>query len=106
VVSGPPGPPGRRLAGAELDPVAGRLLQVVSDDLLELGLPLAAGPGHPGGHALVQDGPVALGKGGVGGVAQQQVAEPEGVLTAEARPVGPDQLLAGEGQQVPVNPGP
>jgi hypothetical protein len=106
VVSGPPGQPGRRLVGAELGPVAGRLLEVVPDDLLELGLPLAAGPGHPGGHALVQGGPVALGQGGVGGVAQQQVAEPEGVLAAEARPAGLDQLLAGEGAQVPVHPGP
>jgi hypothetical protein len=55
------------------------LIEVVADDLLELGQALAGGPLEPVGELFVEGSPIGLGEGGVRGVADQDVAKPEGV---------------------------
>jgi hypothetical protein len=62
----------------EFPAVGDRLLEVVSDDLVQLDERAVAV--EPIGEALVQFGPEALGKSVVGGVPDQQVAEAERVL--------------------------
>ena len=78
---------------SELDEVAMRLLEVVADDLLEL---LAAAV-EPAGEALVEVSALALRDAFVGRVADEDVAEAEGVVD---RLVGTDQLLANERGQL------
>ena len=83
---------------AELVEVAARLLEVVAEDLVQLDQALAVLL-EPGGEAPVEVGAGRLGEGVVGGVADQQVAEAEGVLAREQRPVRADQPLAHERSQ-------
>lgn len=70
---------------------------MVADDLVllyELGVLV-----QPVRETLVQVRPRRLRKPFVRGVADQQVAEAEGVVSGDARPVGPDELLADEGHE-------
>src|SRR5205823_14711034 len=76
----------------ELVEVAARLLEVVAEDLIQLDQALAVLL-EPGGEAPMEVGAGRLGEGVVGGVADQQVAEAEGVLAREQRPVRADQPL-------------
>ena len=74
-------------------------LQVVGEDLLELldaSLPDAL---EPVGEPLVQLGPERLGRGLVGGVADQLVAEPERVLARERRPIRPEHVASDQAHQ-------
>ena len=86
---------------AQLGPVAVGGIEVVADDLLELGEALAGRPLKPVGEALVELGPLGLRQGGVGGVADEDVAEAEGIARAQLGPVGPDELLPDEGEEGP-----
>ena len=79
----------------ELGAIAARLLQVVAEDLVELDQ-IAAVLGEPAGEALVQLRPRRLRERVVGGVADQQVPEAEGVLAGKLALVGADELLANE----------
>ena len=85
----------RRVRLPQLGLVASRLLEVVAEDLVRLD-EIVAVLFEPVGEALVQFGSGGLGQGVVGGVADQQVAEAEGVVSGELGPVGADQLLAHE----------
>ena len=101
----PVGRPARELdlrvaVAAELQAQAERLLQVVADDLVEVGS-LDRAPLHPAGEALVQVGTRALRQRLVGRVPDQDVPEAETVLARDGATVGPDELLADEGLQVP-----
>ena len=82
-------------ARAELDPEAVGLLEVVADDLVELGAVAGVALG-PGGQALVQLRAEPLRHRVVGGVADEDVAEAEAVLAGEGARVGLDQPLAHE----------
>src|SRR5439155_25606443 len=82
----------------QLDPVAASLLEVVAEDLVQLD-ELGAVLFEPGCEALVQLGADRFRQRLVGGVADQDVAETEAVLTHELRPVGSDQLFAHERRQ-------
>ena len=79
----------------ELGPVAARLFEVVAEDSSSS---TSSGPVllQPGGEALVEVRAGRLRQRVVGCVADQQVAEAEGVLAWELRLVGADQLLADE----------
>ncbi|HEY8438465.1 MAG TPA: hypothetical protein VIK65_07605, partial [Candidatus Limnocylindrales bacterium] len=76
-----------------------RAVQVVGDDLLLLFDPIAGDGDEPGGEALVEVGAESFGRGLVGGVADQQVPEPEGVVAGQQRAVGPDQITPDETHQ-------
>jgi hypothetical protein len=104
----PPDPetPGVVVGRAELDAVAVSLLEVATQDLVELRRVGAHPLLEPPGEALVQVGPHLLGDGPVGGVLDEQVAEPEGVLARGAFGVGHDELLADERLQGPPHLGP
>ena len=84
-----------RVGLSELLLVAGGLLEVVAEDLVQLGQ-LVSALCQPAGEALVQLRPRRLGESVVGGIADQEVAEAEAVLTRELRGVGADQLAAHE----------
>ena len=84
-----------RVGLSELLLVAGGLLEVVAEDLVQLDQ-LVSALLQPGGEALVQLGPGRFRERVVGGVADQQVAEAEAVLARELRLVGTDQLAAHE----------
>ena len=70
---------------SELCLVAGGLLEVVAEDLVQLD-EVGAALLEPAGEALVQLGADRLRQRVVGGVADQQVAEAEAVLARELRP--------------------
>ena len=93
-LQGAPRPPGRAPSSprrpTELGPVAERLLEVVADDLLVPGRPVARLVLEPAGERLVQLRPRRLRDRVVGRVADHQVAEPKGVLGGEIRSVGAD----------------
>ncbi len=76
----------------QLDETGVRLLEVVADDLLELLVTTV----EPAGEALVEVGALRFRDPVVGGVANEHVAEAEGVVD---RLVGTDQLLAHERRQ-------
>ncbi len=80
---------------AELAAVGACLLQVVSEKLVELD-ELVAVRFEPPGESLVQLRADRLRHGVVGGVANQQVAEAEGVVPGKDRLVRPDELLSDE----------
>ena len=80
---------------AELDAIAIRLLEVVADDLVQVGA-FANARLDPAGELLVQRRTDLFRHRLVRRVADQDVAEPETVLADEAPPVGTDQLLADE----------
>ena len=77
----------RRVGLPELGLVAGGLLEVVAEDLVQLDQ-LGAVLLEPVGEALVQLGPGRLRQRVVGGVADQQVAEAEAVLARKLRRSG------------------
>ena len=64
----------------ELDPIGVGLLEMVPDELIDLG-EFGTALFEPVGKPLVQLGPCLLRQRVVGCVADQQVAEPEGVLS-------------------------
>ena len=80
---------------AELAAVAGRLLEVVAEHLVELDqvLPVRL---EPIGEAIMELCARLLRQGVVGGVADQQVPEPEGVVARQGGRRRVDQLLAHE----------
>jgi hypothetical protein len=84
----------------ELAPQAVGLFQVVGEQLRVLAQPLAGGPLQPAGEALVQLGAERLGQAGVGGVAEQRVAEAERLLAGDVRGRRADQLPAHQRAQV------
>src|SRR6266516_7319990 len=88
---------------AELGPVPVRLLEVEAEDLLVLTDPVTRLAFEPVCEALVQLGPQLLRHRAVGGIADQDVAEAEGVVVREFGTPGPDQFLADEGQEVRGN---
>ena len=92
--------PGERLLlladQTELGPKPVGLLQVVAGDLLPLGHPVGDIVGDPGREALVQLRTALLRCALVGRVADQHVAEAEGVLVGERRGLGLDEVLADE----------
>ena len=94
-----PAPLRRREAGSgrivpELQPIAVRLLEVVADDQLVLaGIGGRAGF-QPVGERLMELGPLILGQAGIGGVADEQVAEAIGLVVGEIRAFGADEIAA------------
>jgi hypothetical protein len=70
------------------------LLQVIADELLVLAGPPARLDLDAAGQLLVQLHPIRLRDPAVRRVADQDVREPEGVVRAAPRLLGPDQLLA------------
>jgi hypothetical protein len=88
----------------ELDSVSVGLLEVVPEDLA--GRVAAERRLQPIPEALVQVGPEPLRDRIVRGVPDQDVAEAEAVVARKRRPVGPDQLLPDERQQMRVDPRP
>lgn len=87
-----------RIGMPELAPVAACLLEVVAQHLVELHqfLPLHL---EPLGEADVELGPRRLRECVVGGVADQQMSEPERVIARQHRRHRMDQLLAYESDQ-------
>ena len=83
-------------ACAQLGEEAARLLEVVAHDLLELVHARRGGVLEPVREALVQLRARLLRQRPVGGVADQDVAEAEGVVVAEGRAVGADQVAPDE----------
>jgi hypothetical protein len=79
---------------AQLAPVVDRLLQVEADDLVVLAGPLPAHLLEPRGEALVQLATILLGERLIGGIADQVVAELEGVLAGDLRGVREHQAAA------------
>ncbi len=79
------------------------LFEVVAEKLVELD-EVRSVQFEPLGEALVEVGADRLGKGVVGGVAEEEVAESEPVLAEELRSIGPDQLLANERMRVGASP--
>ena len=90
-------------APPELDQEAVRLLEVVAEDLLELVHALAGRSLEPVREALVELGARLLRQRAVGGVPEQDVAELEGLVVGEARPVGPDHVAPDQRRQAPVD---
>ena len=88
---------------AELHPVAIRLLQVIPDDLV--GRVLSELRDEPVDVPLVQRRALPLGNRVVRGVADEDVTETKAVVSWQRRPVGSDQLLANERQQVRADRG-
>jgi hypothetical protein len=68
---------------------------VVAEDLVQLDQ-ITPVLGQPAGEAFVQLRPRRFRECVVGGVADQQVPEAEGVLAGKLALVGPDELLADE----------
>ena len=102
----PRGQPGEDLpVEAKLRPVPVGLLEVVAQDLLELGEAVGRPALQPAGEPLVHLGASLLGGAGVGGVADQDVAEPERVLADEPGPVGADQFPADQSLEVASDAG-
>ena len=58
---------------------------------------------EPVGVRLVECGPLPLGDLVIRGVSDQGVTEPKSIVTRHQRSIGPDQLLAHEGEQVPAH---
>ena len=85
-----------RIGLSELGLVAGCLLQVEAEDLVQLD-EVGAFLLEPVREALVQIGSRRLRQRVVGGVSDQQVAEAEGVFRGNLRRVGADQALPDEG---------
>ena len=88
--------PGHRprviVLGTELQTERVRLLQVIADELVEVGQP---GVGvEPLGEPLVELRPRLLRQHLIGGVAEQDVMEAEGLLAGDVGRVGPDQVAA------------
>ena len=75
------------------------LFQVVSQDLLELLDAILPDALEPVGVPLVQLGTERLGRGLVGGIADQLVAEPERVLARERRPIRPEHVASDQAHQ-------
>ncbi len=92
-------PSGALVHGAQLAAVSEGLLQVVAQDLLVLAHPVTRGDGQPSREPLVQVRSLFLRHGLVGGVADQEVPEAEGVLPHEFGAVGADELLACQGEE-------
>ena len=91
---------GLRFTGRrELGPVSVGTLQVVADDLVEVGSACGAIL-DPVGVTLVQIGARPFGHRFVRRVANEDVAEAEAVLSGEGSPVGTDQLLPDERLQM------
>ncbi len=82
-----------RVRTPELDQVAGRLLEVVGDDLVPLDerLPVLVEPVR---ETRVEIGTHRLWQGVVRSVADEQMPEAVAVLARELSTVGPDQLAA------------
>ena len=91
-----------RIGPTERGEVMGRLLEVVAEDLVELDESLAVLL-EPRSETAVQLGAGRLRERVVGGVTDQQMAEPVGVVALELRLVGPDELLAHEREEPPVD---
>ncbi len=105
----PPGAVGTERAAVvverpELGQIAMRLLEVVAEDLLVLRRALAVDAVGPLDELLVERGPRALEDRVVGGVANEDVVEAEGVLL-RPRVVRANELLLGERVQVDVELG-
>ena len=84
-----------RIGLPELSHVAGRLLEVVADDLVALDERLSVVV-EPGGEAEVQIGADRLGERVVGGVANQQVAKAVAVVAGKLGELRTDELTAHE----------
>ena len=81
-----------------------RRLEVIADDLLDLGRPFLLAALDPPREALVQLRPPGFRDLLVRGVADEDVREAEGVLL-DCRVVGADQLLASERLEMVTEPG-
>ena len=88
-----------RVDRAELGAVVVAQREVVPDDLLVLGHPLAGDPLEPDRELLVQGGTELLCARLVGRVADKDVLEAKGVFAHKARPGGSDDVLGSESLQ-------
>ena len=79
-----------RVRRAQIRAIAVGLLEVVADDLVQL-----ARLDEPGGEAFVQLGASLLRQRGIGRLADQGMAEAEGLLAGDRAALRADQLLAG-----------
>jgi len=82
--------------GPELRAVAIRLLEVISEDLLELALERLRIPLDPPREARVQHGARLLRNRFIHGVAHENVREPERVVGQQRGAARPDEVLADE----------
>ena len=91
-------PLGRIRDGSELAEIAAGQLEVITEDLIQLG---ELGPvlSEPRCEALVEFRAGRLRHRLVGGVPDEDVAEPEAVLSFEQRRVRPDHFLPNQGRQ-------
>ncbi len=89
----------RRVRGSELDPKHIRLLEVVAENLVDLG-PVADTLLRPVCEPLVQLGAAPLRHRVVRGVPDQDVTEAKTVFAGERAPIWPDQALADERLQL------
>ena len=84
-----------RICLSELLPVAGGLLEVVAEDLIELDQ-VSSMSFEPTRKALMQLRARRFPEPFIGGIANQQVAKAEAVVTDDLRPLRTDQLLTDE----------
>ena len=97
------GQPVRVVIGrAQLAPVAEGLLQMVADDLVQL-YQAGAAPFEPPGEPFMKLCPVRFRERLVGGVTDQQVAEPECFLTWEDGTIRAQKILSDQRHQPPGN---
>jgi hypothetical protein len=75
--------------GTELESQRVRLLQVVTDELVQVGQPRVRV--EPASEPLVQPSPHLFRQHLIGGVAEQDMMEAEGLLAGDVGRVGPDQ---------------
>ena len=92
------------LEPSELDADEVRLLEVVSDDLVLSGHLRAGLRLEPRGEPRVEIGPEFLRHGCIRDVSDQHVVETEAVVALVKRPVGPQHLLARQGEEDAAQP--
>ena len=83
---------------AKLGSVSMRLFEVIAHDLVQLD-EIGRVVADPGSKALMQIGTCRFRKRVVGGVADQEMSEPEGVFSGQLRPVGAKKLPPYERRQ-------
>ena len=84
------------LERAELGKQAARLLEVVADDLLDLGEPILGSAGEPVRETLVELCAQTFRDSSIGGVADQDVSEPEGGVVGKGRFCGDAEIMLHE----------
>jgi len=88
---------------SKFESVVDRRPQVMGNDLDVLQDPLSGDAFQPCREPGVQVGALRLRQPVVGGVTDEDVAKPEGIVSAETGAVRPDQLFSGQAEQAPID---